>query len=372
MWKSFSKLPMTNLLKNIKLLSQNKIENKRVLLRVDFNVPLTDDLQITDDVRIVKSIQTMQLLLKNNNKIILVSHLGRPQGRDEKLSLKPVADYLKKTFTQNSITLVTDFLTQSQTPNDITLLENIRYYEGEDKNDDAFAKQLASIADVYINDAFGVSHRNAASIVGITKFLPSYCGLLLEKEITAVTKIMDNPKRPLVAIIGGAKISTKIVLLEKLLDIVDYLLLGGGIANTFLQNQQPEITQKILNLAKEKNVLLLLPIDKVGIEDKILDIGPKTEKLFSETIKKANTIIWNGPVGLIEDKRFTKGTQSIFTAITQNDHAFSLVGGGDTLASVSGNKDIDKITHVSTGGGAMLELIEKGTLPGIEALKQKK
>ncbi len=362
---------MAGLLKNINLLSQNKIENKRVLLRVDFNVPLDENLNITDDTRITAAVPTIQLLLRNNNKIILVSHLGRPQGRDAKLSLKPVADYLKKAFPQNTITLVADILTQSPTPNDITLLENIRFFEGEDKNDHAFAKQLASLADVYVNDAFGVSHRDAASVVGITTILPSYCGCLLEKEITAVTKIMNNPKRPLVAIIAGAKISTKIILLEKLLDVVDYLLLGGVIANTFLQNQEPEITQKILNQAKKKNVSLILPIDTVVFEDKILDIGPKTQKLFAEIIKKANTIIWNGPVGYAEDARFAKGTQSIFRAITQNNQAFSLVGGGDTLASVSGNPDISKITHVSTGGGAMLELIEKGTLPGIEALREK-
>lgn len=372
---------MADLLRNIKLLSQGTIENKRVLLRVDFNVPLTENLQIADDVRIVKSIPTIKLLLKNNNKIIIVSHLGRPKGRDEKLSLKPIFDYLTKIFPQNTTTLVDDFIAQPQTSSDITLLENIRFYEGEDKNDEAFIKQLANLADVYVNDAFGVSHRDASSVVGITKLLPSYCGLLLEQEITAVGKIMENPKKPVVAIIGGAKISTKIILLKKLLDVVDTLILGGGIANTFLLAQGQDVgnslvekdqvneAKRIISRAQEKNINLVLPIDNAGLENKILDIGPKTQKLFAEIIEKANTIIWNGPVGLAENARFAKGTQSIFQAIVRNTKAFSLVGGGDTLASVSGNPNINKITHISTGGGAMLELIEKGTLPGIEALR---
>lgn len=397
---------MIDLLKNINLLSQSKIENKKVLLRVDFNVPLTNDLQIADDVRIVKSIPTIQLLLKNNNKIILVSHMGRPKGRDTKTSLKPVAEYLAKSFPHNTITLVDDFLSeggkqqlQSQTVNNIFLLENIRYYPGEDINDEIFTKKLASIADIYVNDAFGVSHRDAASVAGITKLLPSYCGLLLENEIRAVENIIKDPKKPVVAIIGGAKISTKIILLEKLLDVVDTLILGGGLANTFLlakgheigkslvEKEQVEEAKHIMSQAVEKNVSMVLPIDNAGLENdniekmykndliphnfSILDIGPETTNMITEIISKAKTIIWNGPVGMSENKRFARGTQAIFQAITQNTHAFSLVGGGDTLASVSGNEDIDKITHVSTGGGAMLELIEKGTLPGIEALREK-
>ncbi len=230
---------MKDLLKGIKFLSSNTIANKRVLLRVDFNVPLTENLQITDDVRIAKSIPTIQLLLKNNNKVILISHLGRPKDRDKKFSLQPVVEHLAKLFPQNNIMLVDDFLSEQgkkqlskQTTTDIVVLENIRYYQEEAENDEVFAKELANMADVYVNDAFGVSHRDAASVVGITKLLPSYCGLLLEQEIRAVEKIMENPKRPVVAIIGGAKISTKIILLEKLLDVVDTLILGGGIANT--------------------------------------------------------------------------------------------------------------------------------------------
>jgi len=396
---------MVDLLKNIKLLSQHTITGKRVLLRVDFNVPLTEDLHIADDVRIVKSLPTIELLLKNNNKVIVISHLGRPKGREAKSSLKPVADYLVKAFPANTIIFIDDFLSEegkkqlhSQTRDDIILLENIRFYKGEESNDETFTKELANIADVYVNDAFGVSHRDAASVVSITKLLPSYCGLLLEQEIRAVANIMDNPKRPVVAIIGGAKISTKIVFLAKLIAVVDTLILGGGLANTFLlakghevgkslvEKDQVDEAKRIISQATEKNVTLVLPVDATGLENdtiektyktnsipenfSILDIGPETEHITSEIISRANTILWNGPVGYCEDKRFAKGTDLILSAIINNDHTFSLVGGGDTLACLSGNKDIDKITHVSTGGGAMLELIENGTLPGIEALRQ--
>lgn len=397
---------MKHLLESIKLLSKNNIENKRVLVRVDFNVPLTEKQTVTDDTRIVKSLPTIELLLIQKNKIIIISHLGRPYGRDQKLSLKPIALLLQKLLPKKNILFIDDFLSEigkkqllQQTENNIVILENIRYYQGEQTNDHAFGQQLANLGDVYVNDAFGVSHRSDASVVGITKFLPSYCGLLLEQEIRAVTKLMDNPKRPVVAVIGGAKISTKIILLAKLMDIVDYLLLGGGIANTFLLAQSLEVgaslveknqvseAKKIIALSENKKVSLLLPIDVSGLEDEkiegvhettnipknfsILDIGPKTLKVFSEIIQRAETIVWNGPAGLTEDKRFTKGTNAIFQAIVSNTNAFSLVGGGDTLASVSDNKDLTNITHISTGGGAMLELIENGTLPGIEALRQK-
>ncbi len=393
---------MTDLLKNIKLLSTNNVANKRVLLRVDFNVSLTPEKTTTDTIRITKALPTIELLLKNNNKIILVSHLDRPEKRDSKYSLLPIGDYLQTLLPENRIILVEDFLSPTgkeqlaqQLPNEIILLENIRFYPGEQTNDEEFAKQLASLADVYVNDAFGVSHRNDASVVGIPKLLPSFCGLLLEKEMNAVTTIMENPKKPVVAIIGGAKISTKIVVLEKLLGVLDYLLLAGGLANTFLLSEGVEIGQslaekdkveeakRITEIAKEKGAILLLPLDAVGLEDGVektypvsniplrfsmLDIGPQTQAAYKQVIAKAKTIIWNGPVGKTEDSRFTAGTNTLFDTIVQNKEAFSLGGGGDTLAAIS-KKETNANMYVSTGGGAMLELIENGTLPGIEALR---
>lgn len=395
---------MNNLFKNIKLLSQNKIEGKRVLLRADFNVALTPKQTIADDVRIVKTMPTIKLLLKNKNKIIILSHLGRPAGRDTKYSLSPIAAYLKTVFPKNNIVLIDDFESekgiaqlQKQTATDIVLLENIRFYAKEHSNDESFAQKLASLGDVYVNDAFGVSHRSDASVVGIANLLPSYCGLLLEKEIEAISKIIDNPKRPVVAIIGGAKISTKIIVLSKLIAIADYILLGGQLANTLLlaqgkrlgkshvEDDQLEKALEILSLAKKHKVEIVLPKDAYGLEEKkektylidaipndfsILDIGPETQAEFGKIIDQARTIVWNGPVGFCEEERFARGTDFLFYSIAQNEEAYSLVGGGDTLAAVSKKEYLDKITHISTGGGAMLEFIGNGTLPGIEALRQ--
>lgn len=396
---------MTDILKDIKLLSKHEIKNKRVLLRVDFNVTLSKNLEIVDDIRILKSLPTIKLLLKNKNKIIIVSHLGRPQKRDKKFSLSPVASYLKSIFPNNKVILIDDFLSEkdqeilkNQTEKDIILLENIRFYKQEQENNQEFAKKLATLGNVYINDAFGVSHRKDVSVFGITKYLPSYCGLLLEKEIETVSKIMDHPKKPVVAIIGGAKISTKILFLSKLINIVDFILLGGGLANTLLTAQgvslgkslseknQTEKAKEILEMAKKQRVKIVLPKDGSGLEEEkektylinqvpddfsILDIGPETQAEFGKIIDSASTIIWNGPVGFCEDERFKRGTDFIFYSIAQNTNAYSLVGGGDTLAAVSKKDLLDKITHVSTGGGAMLELIENATLPGLEALKDK-
>ena len=393
---------MTDILKNIKLLSENVIENKRVLLRVDFNVTLSENLEIVDDIRIEKSLPTISLLLKNKNKIIIVSHLGRPKDREKKYSLSPIAAYLKTQFPEKNIMLVDDFLSENggeilknQAENDIILLENIRFYKGEQTNENEFSRQLAKLADIYINDAFGVSHRNDASITGVPKILPSYCGLLLEEEVKAVEKIMNNPKQPLVVIIGGAKISTKIIFLSKLLLIADYILLGGGLANTLITAQglklgkslyekdQLEKAKEILFTAGKHDTKIILPKDALGLENdkektylineipddfSILDIGDKTKEEFGEIISQAKTIIWNGPLGFCEDQRFTNGTDFIFNAIAENSDAYSLIGGGDTLASVS-KKDLSKISHVSTGGGAMLQLIENGTLPGLDSLR---
>lgn len=382
------------------------IHDKKVLVRVDYNVSLTERGKIADDARITQTIPTIKFLMQNTNKIILMAHLGQPTSRDIKYSLKPVAEDLQRLIPDHHITLVDDFLSEEgkkilahQGPNEIILLENLRFYPGEKKNDFHFAEELASLADIYINDGFGVSHREDASVVGVPKYLPHYAGLLMEKEITAISHIMENPKKPFVAIIGGAKTSTKLPLLYKLTEIADHVLLGGGIANTFLkadgfvlgksliEEGQDDEVKKILAHAKDKNTTIMLPRDAIcadatdatqtqelavnHIPDDmfILDIGPETQALYGNIIANANTIVWNGPVGLTEIPAFSRGTEFLYFAITQNDHAYSVVGGGDTLTAIDKEEYLDKITHISTGGGAMLEFIEKGTLPGIEALK---
>jgi len=332
--------------------------------------------------------------------------LGEPKERDEKFSLKPVAERLQTYFPDKKVVLIRDFLSEegkqqiaNQTTDQILLLENIRFYPEEKSNDPVFAKQLADLADIYVDDAFGVCHRENTSVVGVAKLLPAYAGLLLEKEIEAIGNIIKNPKKPVVAISGGAKTSTKLPLLYKLTEVADYLLLGGGIANTFLITQgisigksiaepeQKEEVQKILAHAKEKNTQILLlrdaivatdanatrgnetSINTIPTDQAIFDIGPETQAIWGLIIDEANTIVWNGPVGYMENPAFSRGTDFLYYAITQNDHAFSVVGGGDTLAAITKKEYLDKITHVSTGGGAMLEFIEKGTLPGIEALR---
>ncbi len=391
----------------IKFIDQVPIVNKKVLLRVDFNVTLNPDHSLADDFRIRQSLPTIKYLLQNKNKIILVSHLDRPKKRDPKYSLKPVVKDFQKYFPSYKIILTENlnpkkepFVSQKQ--NEIIFLENIRFWPEEQKNDPSFAKKLAGLADVFVNDAFGVSHRANASVVGVPKYLPSYGGLLLKKEIETISKAIENPKHPFVAIIGGAKISTKIALIDKLLEISDYLLIGGGLANTFLcaqginignsfcEYEKVSMARKLLFKAAQRKVAIVLPEDVIvgdpeneenggkvlkveqihdGEDGAILDIGPETQAKFAAIIAKSKTIIWNGPVGYIENPAFRRGTDFIYYCITQNPEAISIVGGGDTLAAISKKEYLDKITHISTGGGAMLEFIEKGTLPGIEALK---
>ncbi len=390
-------------------IDEANIENKRVLLRVDYNVSLNEDKsEIADDARISQSLPTIEYLLKNHNKIILVSHLDRPKTRDPKLSLKIVCERLKKYLPHMKIKLIDDFLTEdkktfeNQKPDEIFVLENIRFYLEEKNDDPDFAKKLAALADVYVNDAFAVSHRPAASVVGVPALIPCFGGLLLKSEIEMIGKAIDDPKKPLVAIIGGSKISTKIALIHKLVEIADYVLLGGGLANVFFRAQRHPIgksiceyemvqeARKLLYFAAQKNTAIILPTDVVigdpnnkekgGIDvrvgDKIpadmmiLDIGPETQARFGAVIAKAGTIIWNGPVGLFENPNYKQGTDFIYYAIAHNTDAVSIVGGGDTLAAISKKEYLDKITHISTGGGAMLEFIENGTLPGIEALKR--
>lgn len=383
------------------------IKDKRVLLRADFDVSLNPNFTIADDARIRNNLPTITYLLKNKNKLICVAKLDRPKGRDAKLSLKVVVKRLNQYIPGYKIRLIADFLTADkqifakQGDKEILVLENIRFYPEEKKNDTGFSKKLAALADVYVNDAFAMCHRTESSVVGVPRYLPSYGGLLLKKEIETIAKTIKKPKKPFVAIIGGAKIETKINLIGKLTEMADYVLVGGGLANTFLCAHGYEIgksyceyekvvkARQLLFLAAQKHTAIVLPSDVVigdpensengGTVVKVdqipkgavaLDIGPETKAKFGAIIAKAKTIIWNGPLGYFENPAFRRGTDFIYYAIAHNPEVTSIVGGGDTLAAISNKEYLGKITHVSTGGGAMLEFIEKGTLPGIEALKK--
>lgn len=383
----------------IKYIDGVEIKNKRVLLRVDFNVSLNQNNTIADDARIRQSLPTIRELLKNNNRIIVVSHLGRPKGVDKKYSLSIVVDKLKEYFPDENITLYDEPSKIKNAPEKFIVLENIRFFPQEKGYSENFAKELAGLADVYVNDAFGVCHRSDTSVIGPPKFIPSFGGLLLKREIEMISKVTKNAKAPVTAIIGGAKVSTKIGLINKLLTIVDYLVVGGGLANTFLCAQGLNVGQSfceyeavqqaktIIETAKTSRAELILPVDGACAKTKddkayellkvetipqdmsIFDNGPESSARIARLIALSKTIIWNGPVGYFENPSFKRGTDFIYYSITQNSEAVSIVGGGDTLAAISKKEYLDKITHISTGGGAMLEYIEKGGLPGIDALK---
>src|SRR5579872_4653372 len=391
---------------NISTITDTKIENKRVIIREDFDVSLEKN-KIADDTRLKKSLPTIEYLLKNNNRLILISKLNRPTGRDQEHSLKHIIPDLQKYLPHHKIVFVEDFLEAKsqevfakQTNEEIILLENIRFYPEEKANDAEFAKKLAALGDVYVDDAFAMMHRKEASVVGIPKYLPHFAGLLVEEEVTQIDRAIRNPKKPVVAIIGGAKISTKLPVLGKLLEIADYILLGGGLANTFFcaegynigksycELEEVENAKKLLFLAAKKHTAVVLPTDVIVGDPKnlkhagkdyrvnnipaglaALDIGPETKAQFGAIINKAKTIIWNGPMGLFENPAYSSGTDFIYYSIAHNPHAISIVGGGDTLNAIQNKHHLDKITHISTGGGAMLEFIENGTLPGLEALK---
>lgn len=393
-------------MKKILFIDEVEIKNQRVLARVDFDVSLNPDHSIANDVRIKQNLPTLKYLLKNNNRLICIAKLNRPKFRDPKHSLKPVIERLREYLPDNKITLVDDFLTcdqnifKDQKPNEILVLENIRFYPKEKDYSTLFAKKLASLADVYVNDGFAVSHRTDTSVIGPPKFIPGYGGLLLKKELKMLTSVLKNPKKPIVAIIGGAKVSTKIGLINKLVKMVDYLIIGGGLANTFVCAQGLEVgtsfceyeavqqARKLLALAKKNRAQIILPVDAVVAETKddkeslvvkienippkksIFDIGPETKAQIGGILARAKTIIWNGPVGYFENPVFRQGTDFIYYSITHNEGVTSIVGGGDTLSAISHKEYLSKITHISTGGGAMLEFIEKGTLPGIDALKR--
>lgn len=391
----------------MKYIDQIDIKGKRVFIRVDFNVPMDKSGKVTDDTRVRAHLPTINYALDKGAKVIIGSHLGRPKGkRVEEFSLKPVVNILSGLLHKNVI-FVDDCVGEKATQavsnmkaGDVVLLENLRFYPGEDKNDAEFAKQLAALCDVYIDDAFAVSHRAAASNTAITQFVKiCAAGFLLKNEIEYFNKAMGNPVRPLIAIIGGAKVSDKIGVLEKLIDKVDKLIIGGGMAFTFLkaagygigkslcEPDMLDLARKITDKARQKNVQLLLPVDAViakspsadaetkicGIKDipedwMGLDIGPATITLFSDAVKDAKTIVWNGPLGMFELAPFSKGTFSLVHAVA-NSGALTIVGGGDTDTAVHQAGESTKISYISTGGGAFLELLEGKILPGVAALE---
>ncbi|HAQ42129.1 MAG TPA: phosphoglycerate kinase [Clostridiales bacterium] len=396
---------------NKKTLKDINVKDKKVLVRCDFNVPLDENRNITDDIRIRSSLPTINFLLKNGAALILMSHLGRPKGEaDPKYSLQPVAERLssllgKSVIFEDCDTVVDDKVKKRASElkaGDIMLLQNTRFRKEETKNGEELAKELASLADTFVNDAFGTAHRAHSSNVGVCKYLPSAVGFLVEKEIEVMGNALEDPKRPLTAILGGAKVSDKIAVIENLLNISDNILIGGGMAYTFLKSKgysigtslleedRVELAGELIEKAKNKGVNLLLPVDIVVARefkndtkfyktdaDKIpegfmgLDIGDRTVELFSKVIKESKTIIWNGPLGVFEIDKFAKGTNSVAKYIAENKEAVSIIGGGDSAAAVEKIGLGDKITHISTGGGASLEFLEGKVLPGIDAVDNK-
>ena len=387
------------------------VTGKKVLVRCDFNVPMEDG-RITDDNRIVGALPTIKYLLAHNARVILCSHMGRPKGEfNPKYSLAPVAKRLSELLGKE-VTLAADVVgpdaqakAAALKDGEVLLLENVRFHKEEEKNDPAFAKQLASLAEIYVNDAFGTAHRAHASTAGVADYLPAVCGYLIQKEISIMGGALNNPTRPFVAILGGAKVADKLKVIENLLTKVDTLIIGGGMAYTFLAAQGKGIgtslydaekldyCKDMLKKADEKGVKLLLPVDTVvaasfpdpidaHIETEVvcsdsipadrmgLDIGPKTRELFAEAVKAAKTVIWNGPMGVFENDELAKGTIAVAQALADSD-ATTIVGGGDSAAAVEKLGFADKITHISTGGGASLEFLEGLELPGIACLNDK-
>lgn len=394
---------------NKKTVRDIDVTGKKVLVRCDFNVPLDKETgKITDNRRIRAAIPTIEYLIDHNAKVILCSHLGRPKGEfNLKYSLKPVAEELSKLLGKE-VKLAKDVigedaekLTSEIKEGEVVLLENVRFHKEEEENNPEFAKKLASFAEIYVNDAFGTAHRAHASTAGVADYLPAVSGFLIEKELEFLGNALDNPERPFVAILGGAKVSDKIGVIENLLDKVDTLIIGGGMAYTFYKAQghsigtsiceedKIDLANDILSKAKEKNVEILLPIDNHvsaeysnEAEDKYidsveipegfmgLDIGPKTIELFKNAIKNAKTVVWNGPLGVTEFSKFEEGTKAIAEALAETQ-AVTVIGGGDSAAAVEKFGLADKMTHISTGGGASLEFLEGKVLPGIACLNNK-
>lgn len=394
---------------NKKTIEDIEVKGKKVLVRCDFNVPLKDG-EITNDKRIVAALPTIKYLVENGAKVILCSHLGRPKGEYKpEFSLAPVAarlsEYLgqevKLAEDENVVGENAKAMAAALENGQVMLLENVRYRKEETKNEENFSKELASLAEIFVNDAFGTAHRAHCSTTGVASYLPAVCGYLIQKEITFMGGALEDPKRPLVAILGGAKVSDKIGVITNLLDKCDTLIVGGGMAYTFmkslghhigtslLEEEQVENAGKMMEEAKAKGVNFLIPVDnKVGREydenteamvvnsDEIpdgwmgLDIGPKSQELFANAIKGAGTIIWNGPMGVSEWDNFAAGTIAVAKAVADSG-AISIVGGGDSVAAVTKLGFSDKMSHISTGGGASLEFLEGKELPGIAALNDK-
>lgn len=393
---------------NKKTIKDIDLKGKKVLVRCDFNVPMDENKNITDKTRIVAALPTIKYLLENNCAVILCSHLGRPKGEFKpEFSLAPVAKELSKLLDKEVI-MAKDVVgedankkTKELQAGQVMLLENVRYHREETDNDPEFAKKLANMAEIYVNDAFGAAHRAHASTAGVAQYLPAVSGFLIEKELKFLGNALNNPERPFVAILGGAKVSDKIGVIDSLLEKVDTLIIGGGMAYTFFKAQGYEVGNSICELdkldlakeamakAKEKGVKLMLPVDtKIGKEFKPdtesktvawteipegwegFDIGEKSIEMFTEEIKNAKTVVWNGPVGLFEFDQFAIGTNAIAKTLSEID-ATTIIGGGDSAAAVKKAGLQDKMTHISTGGGASLEFLEGKKLPGIECLQDK-
>jgi len=401
-------VPIKDILSKLTIEELN-IKGKKVFIRADFNVPLDDNLSITDDRRIRSTLPTIDYAIDEGAKILLASHLGRPKGKiDPRFTLAPVAKRLQRllgkevTFAQDCIGPQVESIVSKMKEGDVVLLENLRFHAGEERNDEEFAKALARLADFYVNDAFGAAHRAHASIVGVPRFIPSAAGFLMRKEIEYLKGTVQNPVRPFVAILGGAKVSGKIGVLENLVDKVDKVIVGGGMAYTFIkamgyevgdslvETEMLEFAEMIRRKLVSNNVKFYLPVDSViaqsmetGSETKLvttqeipkgwraLDIGPASAKLFAEAVQDAKTIIWNGPMGVFEMDAFSRGTFAIAHAVS-DAYALTIVGGGDTDLAVHRAGVSDAISFISTGGGASLQLLEGKELPGIAVLTDRK